>query len=70
MASVFVGRLRRVLSLLGGAPRGSSKPGATKIRLRDTIGGVGGAQGIIFDRATGAMIGGSTPRKDGQAVAY
>ena len=41
-----------------------------QIRRRDTIGGVGGAQGIIFDRATGAMMGGSTPHKDGQAVAY
>ncbi len=40
------------------------------LRRRTTIGGVGGAQGIIFDRATGAMIGGSTPHKDGMAVAY
>jgi gamma-glutamyltranspeptidase/glutathione hydrolase len=37
---------------------------------RTTIGGVGGAQLIMFDRATGAMIGGSTPHKDGMAVAY
>ena len=37
---------------------------------RTTRGGVGGAQGIIFDRATGTMIGGSTPHKDGMAVAY
>ena len=40
------------------------------LRRRTTIGGVGGAQGIIFDRATGAMIGGSTHHKDGMAVAY
>jgi len=37
---------------------------------RTTIGGVGGAQLIMFDRVTGAMIGGSTPHKDGLAVAY
>ena len=41
-----------------------------EIRRRTTRGGVGGAQIIIFDRATGAMIGGSTPHKDGMAVAY
>ncbi len=41
-----------------------------ELRRRMTIGGVGGAQGIIFDRATGAMIGGSTHHKDGMAVAY
>ena len=40
------------------------------IERRTTVGGVGGAQIIIFDRATGAMIGGSTPHKDGMAVAY
>ena len=40
------------------------------IRRRTTIGGVGGAQGIIFDKATGSMIGGSTPHKDGMAVAW
>ena len=40
------------------------------LRRRTTIGSVGGAQGIIFDRATGAMIGGSTHHKDGMAVAY
>ena len=41
-----------------------------EIRRRTTIGGVGGAQGIMFDILTGAMIGGSTPHKDGAAVAY
>ena len=41
-----------------------------ELRRRTTFGGVGGAQGIIFDRATGAMIGGSTHHKDGMAVAY
>ena len=41
-----------------------------EIRRRTTIGGVGGAQGIMFDILTGAMIGGSTPHKDGMAVAY
>ena len=40
------------------------------IERRTTVGGVGGAQAIIFNRATGAMIGGSTPHKDGMAVAY
>jgi hypothetical protein len=37
---------------------------------RTTIGGVGGGQGILFDAATGIMMGGSTPHKDGAAVAW
>ena len=41
-----------------------------EVRRRTTRGGVGGAQLIIFDRLTGAMIGGSTPHKDGMAVVY
>ena len=41
-----------------------------QIRRRTTRGGVGGAQLIMFDRLTGAMIGGSTPHKDGMAVVY
>ena len=41
-----------------------------ELRRRDTIGGVGGGQGIIFDAKTGAMIGGSSHHKDGMAVAY
>ena len=41
-----------------------------ELRRRTTRGGVGGAQIIIFDRETGAMIGGSTPHKDGMAVVY
>ena len=41
-----------------------------EINRRTTRGGVGGAQIIIFDRTTGAMIGGSTPHKDGMAVVY
>ena len=41
-----------------------------EIQRRTTRGGVGGAQIIIFDRTTGAMIGGSTPHKDGMAVVY
>ena len=41
-----------------------------EISRRTTRGGVGGAQIIIFDRETGAMIGGSTPHKDGMAVVY
>ena len=41
-----------------------------ELRRRTTRGGVGGAQLIMFDRATGAMIGGSTPHKDGAAVVY
>jgi gamma-glutamyltranspeptidase/glutathione hydrolase len=40
------------------------------LRRRTTIGGVGGGQGIIFDRRTGAMIGGSSHHKDGMAVAW
>lgn len=40
------------------------------LRRRTTRGGVGGAQLIMFDQATGAMIGGSTPHKDGMAVVY
>jgi gamma-glutamyltranspeptidase/glutathione hydrolase len=39
------------------------------LRRRDTRGGVGGAQGIMFDILTGVMTGGSTPHKDGMAVA-
>ena len=41
-----------------------------QLQRRTTRGGVGGAQIIIFDRETGAMIGGSTPHKDGMAVVY
>ena len=41
-----------------------------ELRRRTTRGGVGGAQLIMFDRTTGAMIGGSTPHKDGMAVVY
>ncbi|HJO38420.1 MAG: gamma-glutamyltransferase [Vicinamibacterales bacterium] len=41
-----------------------------ELRRRSEIGGVGGGQGIIFDRETGAMIGGSSHHKDGIAVAY
>jgi gamma-glutamyltranspeptidase / glutathione hydrolase len=41
-----------------------------EIRRRTTRGGVGGAQGIMFDKITGVMMGGSTPHKDGCAVAY
>ena len=41
-----------------------------KLRRRTTRGGVGGAQLIMFDQLTGAMIGGSTPHKDGMAVVY
>ena len=36
---------------------------------RTTRGGVGGAQGIMLNRLTGVMTGGSTPHKDGMAVA-
>ena len=39
------------------------------LRRRTTRGGVGGAQGIMFNRLTGVMTGGSTPHKDGMAVA-
>ncbi len=41
-----------------------------KLQRRTTRGGVGGAQLIMFDQLSGAMIGGSTPHKDGMAVAY
>jgi len=41
-----------------------------ELRRRTTRGGVGGAQGIMFNILTGVMIGGSTPHKDGMAVAY
>jgi transposase len=37
---------------------------------RSTYGGVGGGQGILFDAVTGVMMGGSTPHKDGAAVAW
>ena len=39
------------------------------LRRRTTRGGVGGAQGIMFNIRTGVMTGGSTPHKDGMAVA-
>jgi gamma-glutamyltranspeptidase/glutathione hydrolase len=35
-----------------------------------TPGVFGGFQGILFDHKTGVMMGGSDPRKDGQAVGY
>jgi gamma-glutamyltranspeptidase/glutathione hydrolase len=41
-----------------------------EIRRITTRGSVGGAQLIMFDAVTGTMIGGSTPHKDGMAVAY
>ena len=41
-----------------------------ELRRRTEIGGVGGGQGILFDRVTRAMIGGSSHHKDGIAVAY
>ena len=41
-----------------------------QLRRRTTRGGVGGVQLIMFDRLSGAMIGGSTPHKDGMAVVY
>jgi gamma-glutamyltranspeptidase/glutathione hydrolase len=39
------------------------------LQRRTTRGGVGGAQGIMFNALTGVMTGGSTPHKDGMAVA-
>ena len=48
--------------------------GAAVVAVRQVVGGgrrgAGGAQLIMFDRRTGAMIGGSTPHKDGMAVVY
>ncbi len=40
------------------------------LQRRTTYGGVGGGQGILFDAVTGVMMGGSTPHKDGAAVAW
>jgi gamma-glutamyltranspeptidase/glutathione hydrolase len=39
-------------------------------RLITTIGAFGGFQGILFDHATGVMMGGSDPRKDGLAIGW
>jgi len=37
-------------------------------RLISTVGAFGGFQGILIDRASGVMMGGSDPRKDGLAI--
>jgi gamma-glutamyltranspeptidase/glutathione hydrolase len=39
-------------------------------RVITSIGVFGGFQGILFDHRTGVMMGGSDPRKDGQAAGY
>ena len=39
-------------------------------RLITSIGAFGGFQGILFDHATGGMMGGSDPRKDGLAIGW
>ena len=39
-------------------------------RVITSFGAFGGFQGILFDHRTGVMMGGSDPRKDGQAVGY
>ena len=39
-------------------------------RLISSVGAFGGFQGIRFDHRSGVMMGGSDPRKDGQAVGY
>jgi gamma-glutamyltranspeptidase/glutathione hydrolase len=39
-------------------------------RPRDGRGAMGGFQGIMIDRRTGAFMGGSDPRKDGLAIGY
>jgi gamma-glutamyltranspeptidase/glutathione hydrolase len=39
-------------------------------KVISTVGAFGGFQGILIDRRTGVLMGGSDPRKDGQAVGY
>ena len=39
-------------------------------RVITSVGAFGGFQGILFDLKNGVMMGGSDPRKDGQAVGY
>jgi len=39
-------------------------------KIISTIGAFGGFQGILIDPRTGVLMGGSDPRKDGQAVGY
>ena len=39
-------------------------------KVISSFGAFGGFQGILFDLKTGVMMGGSDPRKDGQAVGY
>ena len=37
-------------------------------KVIERFGAFGGFQGILFDRATGVMMAGSDPRKDGLAI--
>lgn len=39
-------------------------------RLISSVGSFGGFQGILFDHASGVMMGGSDPRKDGLAIGW
>ena len=50
--------------------RRAHRPRRPRSHVITSLGVFGGFQGILFDQKTGVMMGGSDPRKDGQAVGY
>lgn len=69
--STRVRHVDRELAVERGIPAGvRASLEARGHRLRDGRGQMGGYQGIMIDHATGAMLGGSDPRKDGLAIGW